>query len=139
MADQSEWIAPCSLLPVTLALLLPLVLAIVACGGGEPSGDPPPLSGPIREMLEEVAAARGLEAPTNLRMEVVAPEDMVEVYTGPCQPMRDRETLQEGGALYQLLGYIEPGDETYWDVTLSTCGVWHRRVLLVRGTRRSGS
>ena len=104
--------------PRTLALLLPLVLAIVACGGGEPSGDPPPLSGPIREMLEEVAAARGLEAPTNLRMEVVAPEDMVEVYTGRVAD-EDRETLQEGGALYQLLGYIEPG-ENLWDVTLST-------------------
>ena len=69
-------------------------------------------------MLEEVAAARGLEAPTNLRMEVVAPEDMVEVYTGRVAD-EDRETLQEGGALYQLLGYIEPG-ENLWDVTLST-------------------
>ncbi len=104
--------------PRTLALLLPLVLAIVACGGGEASGEPPSLSGPIREMLEEVAAARGLEAPTNLRMEVVAPEDMVEVYTGRVAD-EDRETLQEGGALYQLLGYIEPG-ESLWDVTLST-------------------
>ena len=107
--------------PRTLALLLPLVLAIVACGGGEPSGDPPPLSGPIREMLEEVAAARGLEAPTNLRMEVVAPEDMVEVYTGLFSD-ESREALQEGGALYQLLGYLDR-DETYWDVTESLAGL----------------
>ena len=51
-------------------------------------------------------------------MEVVAPEDIVEVYTGRVAD-EDRETLQEGGALYQLLGYIEPG-ENLWDVTLST-------------------
>ena len=104
--------------PRPLLITLTLVLAIVACGGGEASGEPPPLSGPIREMLEEVAAARGLEAPTNLRMEAVAPEDMVDMYTGRVAD-EDRETLQEGGALYQLLGYIEPG-ENLWDVTLST-------------------
>ena len=112
--DRTVFTAPRPLL-ITLTLL---ALVFTACGGGEASGEPPPLSGPIREMLEEVAAARGLEAPTNLRMEVVAPEDMVEVYTGRVAD-EDRETLQEGGALYQLLGYIEPG-ENLWDVTLST-------------------
>ena len=112
--DRTVLTAPRSLL-ITLTLL---ALVFTACGGGEASGEPPSLSGPIREMLEEVAAARGLEAPTNLRMEVVAPEDIVEVYTGRVAD-EDRETLQEGGALYQLLGYIEPG-ENLWDVTLST-------------------
>ena len=103
--------------PRPLLITLTLVLALAACGGETPS-EPPPLSGALREMLEEVAVARGLEAPTNLRMEAVAPEDIVEVYTGRVAD-EDRETLQEGGALYQLLGYIEPG-ENLWDVTLST-------------------
>ena len=103
--------------PLLITLTL-LALVFAACGGGEASGEPPPPSGPIREMLEEVAAARGLEAPTNLRVEVVAPEDAVEVYTGLVAD-EHREVLQEGGALYQLLGYIEPG-ENLWDVTLST-------------------
>ncbi len=106
-----------------LSLVLLPSLFIAACGGGgEPSGEEGPLTGELREMLDEVAAARGLEAPTDLRVQAVAPEDVVDVYTGLIDE-EDREALQEGGALYQLLGYIEP-DETYWDVTVSTAGLW---------------
>ena len=106
-----------------LSLVLLPALAIAACGGGgEPSGEEAPLTGELREMLDEVAAARGLEAPTDLRVQTVAPEDVVDVYTGLIDE-ESREALQEGGALYQLLGYIEPG-ETYWDVTVSTAGLW---------------
>lgn len=110
------------------ALLLSLFVAVaaVAAWGGERTGtsgiERAPLSGALREMLEEVAWARGLEAPDDLMVVAVAPEDVVEVYTGLFDE-EDREALEEGGALYQLLGYIEP-DETYWDVTESTAELW---------------
>ena len=104
-----------------LALLGLLAVFVAACGGGEPASEAAPLSEELREMIEEVAAVRGLEAPTNLRVQTVAPEDVVEVYTGLIDE-ESREALQEGGALYQLLGYIEPG-ETYWDVMVSTAGL----------------
>lgn len=114
-----------AMLPACRALLLGLALTLLtlaACGGGERTPEPVPLSGPLREMLEEVAAARGLEAPDDLMVVAVAPEDIVEVYTGLFAE-EDREALQEGGALYQLLGYIEP-DESYWDVTVATAEYW---------------
>ena len=111
------------------ALLLSLVVAlaaVAACGGGEQTSEraiePVPLSGALREMLEEVAAARGLEAPDDLMVAAVSPEDAVEVYTGLFDE-EDREALQEGGALLQLLGYIAP-DQSYWDVTVSTAELW---------------
>ncbi len=111
------------------ALLLSLfvaVAAVAAWGGDERTARPAiervPLSGALREMLEEVAAARKLEAPDNLMVVAVPPDDVVEVYTGLFD-QEDREALQEGGALYQLLGYIEP-DESYWDVAESTAELW---------------
>ncbi|MXZ88166.1 MAG: hypothetical protein F4Z07_04850 [Dehalococcoidia bacterium] len=115
------------------ALLLSLFIAaaVVAAWGGEegaeeraagPAIERVPLSGSLREMLEEVAAARKLEAPDDLMLVAVPPEDVVEVYTGLFDE-EDREALQEGGALYQLLGYIQP-DESYWDVTVSTAELW---------------
>jgi len=109
-----------TVLAATRALIASLVLAALAfagCGGGEPAGQP----GSLREMLEEVAAARGLEAPPDLRMEAVAPEDAVEVYTGLIDE-EAREALQAGGALYQLLGYLDR-DKTYWDVTETLAGL----------------
>ena len=96
-------------------LLLALALALAACGGGD---EPRPVSGEMRDLLEEVAEMRGLEPPTGLRVATVSPEDAAEFYTGLIDP-EHREALQQGGALYRLLGYIEP-DETYWDVTLAT-------------------
>lgn len=111
------------------AVLLSLFVAVaaVAAWAGDERRDAPaiervPLSGALRELLEEVAWARGLEAPDDLMLVAVAPEDVVEVYTGLFDE-EDREALEEGGALYQLLGYIQP-DESYWDVTESTAELW---------------
>lgn len=111
------------------ALLLSLFVAAatVAAWGGDEGTDQPTiervrLSGPLREMLEEVAAVRKLEAPADLMVVAVPPEDVVEVYTGLFDE-EDREALQEGGTLYQLLGYIQP-DESYWDITVSTAELW---------------
>ncbi|MXY35458.1 MAG: hypothetical protein F4052_06410 [Dehalococcoidia bacterium] len=77
-----------------------------------------PLSGALLEMLDAVAAARGLEAPPELRVRTLAPDEMAEAYTGLFNEDQ-QEALRQGGALYQLLGYVEPG-ESLWDVTVST-------------------
>ncbi len=83
-----------------------------------PGGEVVPLSGALLEMLEEVAAARGLEAPDELRVRLLAPDEMADAYTGLFDDDQ-REALEQGGALYQLLGYVEP-DESLWDVTVAT-------------------
>ena len=112
----------CAVTFASRALLLPVVvlLAFVACGGSEGADEATAPSDALLEMLEEVATARGLEAPTEFRVEAVAPGDTVEVYTGYIDE-ESREALQAGGALYQLLGYLDR-DETYWDVTESIAG-----------------
>ncbi len=81
-------------------------------------GEVVPLTGALREMLDDVATARGLDPPTDLRVRTFAADDVVEVYTGRFSE-EQQEALEAGGALYQLLGYVEPG-ETLWDVTVST-------------------
>ncbi|MDE2669053.1 MAG: hypothetical protein OXI51_05290 [Chloroflexota bacterium] len=83
-----------------------------------PVGEEVPLSGALLEMLDAVAAARGLEAPPELRVRTLAPDEMAGAYTGLYNEDQ-REALRQGGALYQLLGYVEPG-ESLWDVTVST-------------------
>lgn len=83
-----------------------------------PIGEEVPLSGALLEMLDAVAAARGLEAPPELRVRTLAPDEMAGAYTGLYNEDQ-REALRQGGALYQLLGYVEPG-ESLWDVTVST-------------------
>ena len=81
-------------------------------------GEVVPVTGALREMLHDVATARGLDPPTDLRVRTFAADEVVEVYTGRFSE-EQREALEAGGALYQLLGYVEPG-ETLWDVTVST-------------------
>ena len=83
-----------------------------------PAGQAVALSGALLEMLEEVAAGRGLEPPPELRVRTLALDEMAEAYTG-LYDEDQREALRQGGALYQLLGYVEP-DESLWDVTVST-------------------
>ncbi len=83
-----------------------------------PAGQAVALSGALLEMLEEVAAGRGLEPPPELRVRTLALDEMAEAYTG-LYDEDQREALRQGGALYQLLGYVEPG-ESLWDVTVST-------------------
>ena len=83
-----------------------------------PRGEVVPLSGALLELLEEVAATRGLEAPDQLRVRLLAPDEMADAYTGLFDDDQ-REALEQGGALYQLLGYVEP-DESLWDVTVAT-------------------
>ena len=94
--------------------LLLLALLLAACGGGREEA--PPLPEDIRRMLEEVAEARGLKAPSGLRVRIVAPDDAVDAYTGFFSE-EDRALMEEGSALYELLGYVEPG-ESLWDVTV---------------------
>ena len=83
-----------------------------------PVGEEVPLSGALLEMLDEVAATRGLEAPPELRVRTIARADMAEAYKGLFDDDQ-REALEQRGALYQLLGHVEPG-ESLWDVTVST-------------------
>lgn len=83
-----------------------------------PVGEEVPLSGALLEMLDAVAAARGLEAPPELRVRTIVRADMAEAYKGLFDDDQ-REALEQRGALYQLLGYVDPG-ESLWDVTVAT-------------------
>ena len=109
--------------------LLLLALALAACGGGgadEPEAKRPdptpareattatptpveagPLTDELSEMLEEVAAVRGLEAPTDLRVRAVARDDLGDAYWGGATEQETRYRLDAWTIFYRLMGYLD--------------------------------
>ena len=100
----------------TLLATLLLALAVAACGGDDPA-PAPPLPESIRELLQEVAEVRGLEAPETMRALTVARADLYDTYL-ELVTEEDRAQLDETTEIYRLLGYLEP-DEHLWDIQTS--------------------
>ncbi len=104
----------------TLATLL-LAMAVAACGGDDtapsPASDAPPLPDSIRELVEEVAELRGLEAPESLVALTVARADLPDTYLTLVteEDRAESDTLTE---IYRLLGYLDD-DEHLWDIQTS--------------------
>ena len=86
-------------------------------GAGDGAEDAPPLPASIRELVNEIAEVRGLEAPPAMRMLTVARRDVEDTYLGLVTE-EERAELDETTALYRLLGYLG-ADEHLWDITLS--------------------
>ena len=77
----------------------------------------PPPPDEIREILDDVADVRGLEAPATLRALTVARRDLRDVYVD-LFTAEERVRIDETTKLYRLLGYLDE-DEHLWDITLS--------------------
>ena len=100
----------------TLLVTLLLALAIAACGGDD-TAPAPPLPESVRELVEEVAEVRGLEAPESLVALTVARADLPDTYLALVteEDRVEADTLTE---IYRLLGYLDD-DEHLWDIQRS--------------------
>lgn len=76
----------------------------VATGGGETAL---PLSGELRELLEEVAQVRGLEAPPDLRARAVAPEDLEDVYWEGATEQEKRYWVEVRTTFLRIMGHLD--------------------------------
>ncbi len=88
-----------------------------ARGDATPAGEAPPLPDSIRELVEEVAEVRGLEAPETLVALTVARADLPDTYLTLVteEDRLEADTLTE---IYRLLGYLDD-DEHLWDIQTS--------------------
>lgn len=85
-----------------------LVLATTACSGdssSDPEGEP--LSTELQAMLDEVAAIRGLPAPTNVRYATVPRAEVAGVVDALFTDA-EREAMDDLTRLYRLLGHLGP-------------------------------
>ena len=80
-------------------------------------GEAPPLPDSVRELLEEVAEVRGLEAPPTLRALTVARRDLFDTYVALVTE-EERLQLDETTEVYRLLGHLEE-NESLWDIQVS--------------------
>ncbi len=90
-------------------LLLLVTLALGACGGGGPS-EPRGYSGELEDLLEEVAAMRGLEAPPDLQARAVAPEDLEDVYWAEATEQEKRLWADIRTTFFRILGHLDPDE-----------------------------
>lgn len=80
-------------------------------------GEAPPLPDSIRELVEEVAEFRGLEAPESLVALTVARADLPDIYL-TLVTEEDRAELDTLTEVYRLLGYLDD-DEHLADIQTS--------------------
>lgn len=79
-----------------------------------PAADAPPLPDSVREVLDELAALRGLDPPPSLRADTVSRDDLpalIEEGFSKAELAR----FDEITTLYRLLGHLRP-DQDYWSV-----------------------
>lgn len=88
-----------------------------ARGDASPAGEAPPLPDSIRELVEEVAEVRGLEAPETLVALTVARADLYDTYVA-LMTEEDRLEVDTLTETYRLLGYLDD-DEHLWDIQTS--------------------
>ncbi|MCY3507301.1 MAG: hypothetical protein OXH41_14180 [Chloroflexi bacterium] len=86
-------------------------------GDAAPAGDAPPLPDSIRELVEEVAQFRGLEAPESLVALTVARADLYDTFL-ELVTEEDRFELDTSTEIYRLLGYLDD-TEHLWDIQTS--------------------
>ena len=84
------------------------------------SSDAPPLPNAVREVLDEVAALRGLEPPPSLRAETVSRADMPALIEEAFTEV-ELARFDEITTLYRLLGHLRP-DQDYWSVLKGAFG-----------------
>ncbi len=80
-------------------------------------GEAPPLPESVRELLDEVAEVRGLEAPPTLRALTIARRDLFDTYVALVTE-EERRQLDETTEVYRLLGHLDE-DESLWDIQVS--------------------
>ena len=85
--------------------------------GSTERDEPPPLPQSVREILDEVAEVRELEAPETMRALTVARANLPDTYLDLITE-DERRQLDETTALYRLLGYLSE-DEDLWDIQMS--------------------
>ncbi|MXY35457.1 MAG: hypothetical protein F4052_06405 [Dehalococcoidia bacterium] len=123
-----------------LPLLLLAALALGACGGGEPETQRPaptpsrdatrppareaatatatpveaaPLTDELRELLEEVAEVRGLEAPPDLQARAVAPEDVGNAYWAGGTELEMQYWLEARTIFLRVMGHLDRDEPQY--------------------------
>lgn len=85
-----------------------------ATASPSPAADAPPLPDSVREVLDELAALRGLDPPPSLRADTVSRDDLpalIEEGFSEAELAR----FDEITTLYRLLGHLRP-DQDYWSV-----------------------
>ena len=103
--------------PAATATASPAATATASPAAAATPEEEPPLPDQIREILEDVADVRGLEAPPTLRALTIARRDVRDTYVD-LFTVEERLRIGETTQLYRLLGYLDE-DEHLWDITLS--------------------
>lgn len=85
-----------------------------ATASPSPAADAPPLPDSVREVLDELAALRGLDPPPSLRADTVSRDDLPALIKEGFSEA-ELARFDEITTLYRLLGHLRP-DQDYWSV-----------------------
>lgn len=100
--------------PSASAVASPTPSPAPAASPSPAADDAPPLPEAVREVLAEVVALRGLEAPPNLRAATVSRSELPALVESAITEAEFRR-FDEVTTLYRLLGHLRP-DQDYWGV-----------------------